>query len=113
MMRPVATRRAMATSLGFAAPALATATLELRSEPRGATFIVDGVAVGPGPIDVPVSADRAIEISAALPHHETWTRRVHAVAGRTAVLAELPIEMDATTVSPRDERSSRSRSRRD
>jgi hypothetical protein len=106
---PIAARAASALP-HHAWPGLASIAsavpLELRSDPDGAIFTVDGRTVGPGPIVVPTRADREVDITASLPDHETWTRRISVARAGTVVVAELPLRMEEMPVQRRRSRHS-------
>jgi PEGA domain-containing protein len=64
-------------------------TLSLRSTPPGATIEVDGVAIGRGPIDVPVRAYSHVEVKATLAGHRPWSRQVYVKGPHHALVVDL------------------------
>jgi hypothetical protein len=65
------------------------ATLELRSSPAGAAFVVDGTFVGRGPTRTTVPGWTFVTISAELPGHKPYRERVYVKGSGDSVTARL------------------------
>jgi hypothetical protein len=63
--------------------------LTLRSHPAGATFTVEGVAVGAGRNAVKVRAYSHVDVTATLAGRKPWTKRVYVRGVASSVVAEL------------------------
>src|SRR5262249_17027710 len=65
------------------------AQLDLRSQPKGAVFAVDGLSVGRAPTEADVPMGHHVTVTATLPGYKPWSQKLHVKEGKESAQAKL------------------------